>query len=98
MPVERLLSGSDSGGEIVVIEGWVDDGMAVILQVGRFDAARYAVPAVEEENGCHLNSLLIAGQHHALFPPHAVLASIAIFGKVCGRVAMLRWGLNDEER
>lgn len=56
MLIERILSGSDSGIEIVVIEGGVDDGVAVVFQVSRFDAARYAVPAVKKEDsqGCPL--------------------------------------------
>ena len=36
--------------EVIVIECRVDDIMAVILQVGRLDAARDRTPAVEENN------------------------------------------------
>ena len=47
--VEFFLGGANSGIEVVVIKGRVDDGMAVVLQVRRFDAARNRVPAVEKE-------------------------------------------------
>ena len=33
-----LLSGGESGNEIIIVKGRVDDGVAVVLQVGRFDA------------------------------------------------------------
>jgi hypothetical protein len=50
MFVERRLAGSDGGIEVIVVERWVNDFVAVIHQESRFDAARYAVPAVEEED------------------------------------------------
>ena len=56
MLVELGLGGCDSSGEIVVIECWIDDFVAVIFQVGRLDAAWDRVPAVEEENRGHDNS------------------------------------------
>ena len=38
-------------GEIIVIERRVNDGVAVILKVGRFDAAWDRLPTVKKEDG-----------------------------------------------
>ncbi|MEX1231924.1 MAG: hypothetical protein WEB58_16885 [Planctomycetaceae bacterium] len=44
------LGDHESGIEIVVGEGRVENGVAVLGEIGRFDAAGDAVPAVEEED------------------------------------------------
>jgi hypothetical protein len=49
------LGGADGLVEVVVIEGRVDDLVAMIGEVGRLDAARNRMPAVEEEDS-HRNS------------------------------------------
>ena len=61
MLVEFSLSSADGGIEVVVIEGWVNDFVAVVLQVGRFDAARNRVPAVKEEEFYEEASCLSSG-------------------------------------
>jgi hypothetical protein len=48
--VELLLGDPDGLGEILVGQLRVDDGMAVVLEVGRLDATRDRLPAVKEEN------------------------------------------------
>ncbi len=48
MFIELGLDGSDGQFEIFVIEGWIDDFMAVLFEVGRFDAARNRVPSMGE--------------------------------------------------
>ena len=64
MLVELGLGGRKSSGEIVVIEGRVDDFVAVVLQVRRFDAAWDRMPAVSgKESSCHL-------PFHSLAAPH----------------------------
>jgi len=50
MLVELSPSGLDCQHEVIVIKRWVDDFVAVVLQVGRFDAAWDRVPAVKEED------------------------------------------------
>lgn len=50
MFVELSLGSAKSNVEVIVIKGGVDDLVAVILQVGRFDATGDRVPAVEEED------------------------------------------------
>lgn len=50
MLVELGLGGRKSSGEIVVIKCRVDDLMAVLGEVGRFDATGDRVSAVEEED------------------------------------------------
>jgi len=50
MLIEFSLGGRYSSGEIIVIECRIDDLVAVIFQVGRFDATRDRVPAVKEED------------------------------------------------
>ena len=50
MLVELSLGGCQSSVEIIVIKGWVDDFVAVILQVGQFDATGNRMPAVKEED------------------------------------------------
>jgi hypothetical protein len=49
------LGGADGLVEVVVIEGRVDDLVAVIGEVGRLDTSRNRMPAVEEED-LHRNS------------------------------------------
>ena len=49
MAVKCSLGDTDRFVEVVVIKGRIDDGVAVVFQVGRFDAADYAVPTVKEE-------------------------------------------------
>ena len=51
MLIELGLGGHKSGGEVVVIERWVADFVAAVLQVRRFDAAWDGLPAVKEEDG-----------------------------------------------
>ena len=48
--VEFLLSDPDGSIKIVVGQGWVQDRVAVVLQIGRLQAARCRLPAVEEED------------------------------------------------
>jgi hypothetical protein len=50
MLVELSLGNADSGIEIVVGQGWDQDFVAVVLQVGRLYAAGCRVPAVEEKD------------------------------------------------
>ena len=50
MLVELGLGDADGGIEIVVGQGRVQDFVAVVLEVGRLDAARCRLPAVEEED------------------------------------------------
>ncbi len=50
MQIEFSLGGFEGSGEVIAIQGWVDDLVAVVLQLGRFDATWDRVPAVEEEN------------------------------------------------
>ena len=50
MPVELGLGNADGGIEIVVGRGRVQDFVAVILEIGRLDAARGGLPAVEEKD------------------------------------------------
>ena len=49
MPVKFGLSRGNGGFKIIVIQGGIDDFMAVILKVGRFDATWDRMPAVKEE-------------------------------------------------
>ena len=49
--VELVLGDPDGLLEVVVGQLRVDDLVAVVLEVGRFDAARNRLPAVEEEDG-----------------------------------------------
>ena len=51
--VELSLGDSDSLSKVVVRQLGVDDGVAVILQVRRFDATWDRMPAVEDEDGGH---------------------------------------------
>lgn len=46
MLVELRLSGADNRLKVIVIENGGDDGVAVVLQVGRLNAARNRMPAV----------------------------------------------------
>ena len=48
--VELRLGRGDGRAEVVVIEGRVEDFKAVLGEVGRFDAARDRVPAVEKQD------------------------------------------------
>jgi hypothetical protein len=48
--IELGLGGRKSSGEVIVIQSRIDDFVAVVLQVGRFDAAWDRVPAVKEED------------------------------------------------
>jgi hypothetical protein len=48
--VEFGLSRRKSSGEIVIIQGRLDDDVTVIFQVLRFDAAWDRMPAVQEKN------------------------------------------------
>jgi hypothetical protein len=50
MAVELGLGSPNGCSEIVVIQGGVDDGVTVVLEVSRFNAPRDAVPTVEEED------------------------------------------------
>lgn len=50
MLVELSLGGHKSSVEVIVVKGWIYDLVAVILQVGRFDATRNRVPAVKEKD------------------------------------------------
>ncbi len=50
MAVELSLGDADGGIEVVVGQGGVQNFVAVVLQVGRFDAAWSRLPAVEEED------------------------------------------------
>ena len=47
------LSGADRQPKVVVIEGRVDERVAVVAEIGWFDAARNAVPAVEKQDLHH---------------------------------------------
>jgi hypothetical protein len=58
--VELLLGDLDGLGEIIVRQNRIDDLMAVLRQVLRFDAAWDRVPAVEEEDFQRLQ--LLSGQ------------------------------------
>jgi hypothetical protein len=57
VPVVFGLGGTEGFGEAVVVELGIDDPVAVLDQVGRFDALRKRLPAVEEENG-HAGSFI----------------------------------------
>ena len=50
MLVECFLCPLDSGVEIVVIKGWVEDFVAVVFQISRFDATGDGLTAVKEED------------------------------------------------
>ena len=50
VPVELGLGDANSGIEIVIGQGRVDDFVAVVLEVGRFHTARNRLPAVKEED------------------------------------------------
>ena len=50
VPVELGLGDADGSIEIVVGQGRVQDFVAVVLEIGRLDAARCRLPAVEEED------------------------------------------------
>lgn len=39
---------ANGGIEIVVIEGWIDNGVPSIFEVSRFDTANDTAPSVEE--------------------------------------------------
>lgn len=56
MLVECVLGRSDSGGEIVVVKGWIDDLVAVLFEVGRFNTTGNRMPTVEEKGRDHLRS------------------------------------------
>jgi hypothetical protein len=67
MLIECSLGGRKSGGEVIVIEGRVDDFVAVLGEVRRLDAAWDRVPPVEEEDfhGVEISfSLRQFGQYH----------------------------------
>jgi hypothetical protein len=49
--VEFGLGSANGGIEVVIGQGWVQDFVAVVLQVGRLQAALGRLPAVEEEDG-----------------------------------------------
>ena len=51
MPVELGLGDPDGFVEIIVGQGRIQDLVAVVLEIGRLDAARCRLPAVEEEDG-----------------------------------------------
>jgi hypothetical protein len=57
MFVELGLGGRKCSVEIIFVKGGVDDFVAVILEVGRLDAARNAVSSVQEED-FHIARLL----------------------------------------
>ena len=63
MPVELGLGDADGGVEIVVGQGRVQDFVAVVLEVGRLDAARCRLPAVEEED---FHGPIVAAQRNRL--------------------------------
>lgn len=50
MLVKLGLGGAKSGGEIFIIKGWIDDFVAVILEVRRFDTTGNRMPAVEKKD------------------------------------------------
>ena len=50
MLVKLGLGCGESSGEIFVGKFRVDDRVAVVLEIGRLDAARDRLPAVEEED------------------------------------------------
>ncbi len=54
------LSGADGQIEVVIVQCRVDDFVASVFQVGRFDAADDAVPAVEEKDS-HVGSCRLTG-------------------------------------
>ena len=53
MQVSGVVALSDPNGliEIIIGQGRAQDRVAVVLEIGRLDAARSRLPAVEEENG-----------------------------------------------
>lgn len=53
--VKRCLGCRHSVFKIIIVKGWVDDFVAVFLQIARLDAARSGVPAVEKKD-LHTNS------------------------------------------
>ena len=69
MLVERGLSRGECGSEIIVVEGRVDDFKAVLGEVGRFDAARHRVPAVEEKDFHEIRTVL-EGDAAGIYLPH----------------------------
>ena len=81
MPVELFLGSADGCIEVVVIKGRVDDGVAVVLQVRPFDAARTL---------CQPCRKRMVAMPRPVFPerlssqnsPPGSLASITNFGKV----------------
>lgn len=75
------LSGTDGGVEIVVVEGGIQDGMAVILQMCRLHTARHTVPAVEKKDSRHVSSQS-PSVYRSSFSPSGSLATITDFGKV----------------
>jgi hypothetical protein len=50
VPIELVLSGSAGEFEIIIVELGVDDLAAVLLEIGRFDAAWDTLPTVQEKN------------------------------------------------
>lgn len=48
MPIVEVLGGAQGGIEVVVIEGWVEDLMSGVLEVGRFGTTNHAMPAVKK--------------------------------------------------
>ena len=56
--IELNLNNPDGFLKVLIRELRVDNGVASVLQVGRFDAARNRLPAVEEEDGDHLRKSL----------------------------------------
>jgi hypothetical protein len=64
--VEFALGDPDGLLEVLVRQLGIQDGVATLGQVGRFDAARNRLPAVEEED-FHEARRIIA--NHAFGPP-----------------------------
>ena len=50
MLIKFGLGDADGGIKIVVRQGWIQDFVSVVLEVGRLQAARSRVEAVEEED------------------------------------------------
>ena len=50
MPFVLGLSRAEGSGEIIIIESGIDDFVAVLIEVSRFETAYDAVSAVEKED------------------------------------------------
>ena len=76
MLVKRCLGSRRSAFKIIIVKGWVDDFVAVVLQIARLDATRSRVPAVEKKD-LHTNSGARVGLPESALPCPALSQHVA---------------------